>query len=363
MPFYAYILRNLTIAHICCNFSTERRAEECPWGCPAERGHQFFSLPVKGLLPINKLILSLTVSIFLPARKTYRNNSCQAPSTLTCFFSQGKNELSTKKWFWNGMKRCPKQLFANVLKICLKRPRSHVPVGSLLLEQPACLAAPDKGVNCPHNTSWSQQSFCVSSVTIKIPSSNPTQLFSPCLKKEKHKQAFLMQKGETSGTRINGDKETWRLALFSTLPPLRVSGYGQTLWCLCGWDGEPNKRGHSLASDCFLKHHALTSEGKPQAAHGDSQGDRGCALSQLRGRGALSSAGASGSEFEPLLNETFRITGATPWAWFVMSVQVSGVCSGLQFENILKVGAETWAQLDAFLAGFPSACYVLFVPN
>lgn len=66
-------------------------------GCPAERGHPFFSLPVKGLLPINKLILSLTASIFLPARKTHRSNSCQAPSTLTCFLSPGKNELNTKK--------------------------------------------------------------------------------------------------------------------------------------------------------------------------------------------------------------------------------------------------------------------------
>lgn len=119
-----------------------------------------------------------------------------------------------KKGFWNGVKRCPKQLLANVLTICLKRPRSRVPVGSLLLEQPACWAAPDKGVNCPHTTSWSQQSFCVSSVTIKTPSSNPTQLFSPCLKKKNTSKLFWCKRGRPAGPGLMATKRPEGLPSF-----------------------------------------------------------------------------------------------------------------------------------------------------
>lgn len=61
-----------------------------PWAALQKRGHQFFFLTVKGLLHINKLILSLTVSIFLPERKTYRNNPWQAPSRLICSFHKVK---------------------------------------------------------------------------------------------------------------------------------------------------------------------------------------------------------------------------------------------------------------------------------
>lgn len=85
-PFHAYIRRNLTIAHICCNFSTERRAEECPLGCPAERGHQFFSLPVKGLLPINKPTLSLTASFSSQReRPTEITHATHLPHSLVSF--------------------------------------------------------------------------------------------------------------------------------------------------------------------------------------------------------------------------------------------------------------------------------------
>lgn len=55
-----------------------------------KRGHQFFFLTMKGLLHINKLILSVTISIFLPERKACRNNSCQAPPKYIWFFHKVK---------------------------------------------------------------------------------------------------------------------------------------------------------------------------------------------------------------------------------------------------------------------------------
>ena len=91
----------------------------------------------------------------------------------------------------------------------LKRPPSLSSCISFLLEQPPCFAAPDKGVNCPQNTSPSQQSFCVSSVTIKIPFSNPAQLFSPPLQK---KESFSDAKGRDQwgpGLMVTKRPEGW----------------------------------------------------------------------------------------------------------------------------------------------------------
>ena len=94
----------------------------------------------------------------------------------------------------------------------LKRPHAHRSSWfSFLLKQPACFAAPDKGVNCPQNTSWSQQSFCVSSVTIKIPFSNPTQLFSPSLLKKNTRKLFWCKRERPAGPRLMATKrpEGW----------------------------------------------------------------------------------------------------------------------------------------------------------
>lgn len=201
-----------------------------------------------------------------------------------------------------------KQLFANVLKIWPEEASiTRSSRFSFLLQQPACFAAPDKGVNCPQNTSGSQQSFCVSSVTIKISFSNPTQLFSPPLKKKNTRKLFWCKKERPAGTRINGDKETWRLALFSTLWSLSISGYGQTLWSLCGEDGEPNKRGHSLASDLFSYEARLDFWRRATSCPRQFPGCSGAAaFSQLRG---WDNAVALGFCLEALLNELFRITG------------------------------------------------------
>lgn len=168
-----------------------------------------------------------------------------------------------------------------------------------------------------------------------------------------------MQKGRTSRMRINGDKEASSLGLFSALWPLSISGYGQTLWSLCGSDDEPNKRGHPLALDCFLKNHALTSEEEPQAAYTDSQGAPGLLLCPSSEALVPQAALASGSWFELSLNDCPQdnrgqcLLGLRDWFFIV---QVFDLCSGLFFKNIPIVRAQKWAQLDAFfLIGFPNA--------
>lgn len=134
---------------------------------------------------------------------------------INLFLSQGKNEPNTKKQFWNVMKRCLKTALCKCAEDLASRdlhPSSSCI--SFLLEQPACFAAPDKGVNCPQNTSRSQQSFCVSSVAIKIPFSNPAQLFSPPLRKKKKrkKESFSDAKGRDQwgpGLMVTKRPEGW----------------------------------------------------------------------------------------------------------------------------------------------------------
>lgn len=76
------------------------------------------------------------------------------------------------------------------------------------------LAAPDKGVNCPQNSSRSQQHFCVSSVTIKIPSPNPTQMFSPCLQKKNTSRLFWCKRERPAGPGLMATKRPEGLPSF-----------------------------------------------------------------------------------------------------------------------------------------------------
>ena len=74
--FQGYILWSLTITHICYNFSSEQRTEKClspsPTSpLPKESTDSFFSM-WKACSTLTNSSLSLTVSIFLPERNTYR---------------------------------------------------------------------------------------------------------------------------------------------------------------------------------------------------------------------------------------------------------------------------------------------------
>lgn len=87
--FSSYILRSLRTSHICCHFSSELRTEKCPSGRPGTEAPALFPHRERPA-HVNKLVSSLTGPIFLPGRKTYRNNPGQAPSKLICFFCKVK---------------------------------------------------------------------------------------------------------------------------------------------------------------------------------------------------------------------------------------------------------------------------------
>lgn len=252
----------------------------------------------------------------------------------------------------------------------LKRPQSHVPVGSLFSSSSQLVLLPQtKESIAPRTLHDHSKAFVCLQWPLKSLSQIPHSCFLPLLKKKKNtRKLFWCKKERPAGTRINGDKETWRLTLFSTLWPLSISGYGQTLWSLCGEDGEPNKRGHSLASDLFSYEARLDFWRKATSCprRPIPRVFWSCCfvtaqrLRQCCGLGILVWSSFKGAVQNNRKEHPLGLRG-----WAVTPIQVSGVCSGLLFENVLRVGAERWVQLTPFWGGggFPKACCVLFLPS
>ena len=146
---------------------------------------------------------------------------------INLFLSQGKNEPNTKKQFWNVMKRCLKTALCKCAEDLASRdlhPSSSCI--SFSLEQPKESIAP----RTLHDHS---KAFVCLQWPLKSRSPIPHSCFLLLFKKKEKRKLFWCKRERPVGTRINGDKETWRLAFFSTPWPLIISGCGQTLWSLC----------------------------------------------------------------------------------------------------------------------------------
>lgn len=201
-----------------------------------KRKHWFFFLSVKGLLHINKLV---THSFYFPSREkylqTHKNNPCQQPSRLICFFLKVKMSQTLKRNPEMSWRDARKQLFANVLKIWPQETSIPVPVASLFsLSSRLVLLPQTKEPIAPRTLHDHSEAFVCLQWPLKSRSQIPHSCFLLLFKKKKKRKLFWCKRERPVGTRINGDKETWRLALFSTPWPLSISGYGQTLWSLCG---------------------------------------------------------------------------------------------------------------------------------
>lgn len=154
---------------------------------------------------------------------------------INLFLSQGKNEPNTKKQFRNVMKRCLKTALCKCAEDLASRDLHPCPVASLFsLSSQLVLLPQTKESIAPRTLHHHSKAF----VCLQWPLKSRFQILHSCFlllfKKKKKRKLFWCKRERPVGTRINGDKETWRLALFSTPRPLSISGYGQTLWSLCG---------------------------------------------------------------------------------------------------------------------------------
>ena len=250
----------------------------------------------------------------------------------------------------------------------LKRPPSLSSCISFLLEQPPCFAAPDKGVNCPQNTSPSQQSFCVSSVTIKIPFSNPAQLFSPPLQK---KESFSDAKGRDQwgpGLMVTKRPEGW--------PSFQHHG----LWVFQAMDkhyGLSAVKMVNLIKEVTPQHLSVFLRITPDLLEslrqptGIPRVSWSCCFVPAQRQWHPRQCCGPGIPIWILLIECFRQEITPSWAERLTCLVCPGfgVLSGFLLENFLIVGAERGAPTrgslrgsplnkDAFLVEFPG--YAMF---
>lgn len=257
-----------------------------------------------------------------------------------------------------------KQLFANLLKIWPKETSMPVPVASLFsLSSQLVLLPQTKESIAPRTLCDHSKAF----VCLQWPLKSHSQIPHSCFLSPSKKESLSDAKGRDQwgpGLMVTKRPEGW--------PSFQYHG----LWVFQAMDkhyGLSVAKMVNLIKGVTLQHLTVFLRITPclwRRATGSPRGFPGspgaAALSRLRGNGARGGAVASGSWFELLLNECFRITGeSTPLGWEVDLSRLSRFLVCAQFvicKHSYSWGREmsrTW-RLPCWVS---PVCAVFFMPS